>query len=176
MLLPVGLRGIVVASFFAAFLSTLSTHLNWGASYLVNDFYKRFLRPTATERHYLRVSRLVPIGLALGAMGVAFFIQSVGQAFTLILNFTAGIGPVYLLRWFWWRINPWSEITVMIVSVPVLAIRPWAIAALGLPSGLVTELLFMVIATALCWIPVTLLTAPTDLTTLRLRSQSSRTY
>jgi len=167
MLMPVGLKGVMVASFFAAFLSTISTHLNWGASYLVNDGYKRFLNKTASERHYLLVSRLIPFGLALGAMMVAFLIQSIGEAFTLILNLTAGIGPVYLLRWFWWRVNPWSEIAAMVASLPLLILRPHAIAWLGLPSGLLVELAFMVLATALVWIPVTLATPPVDRSILK---------
>jgi len=167
MLLPMGLRGVMVASFFAAFLSTISTHLNWGASYLVNDCYKRFLVRTASERHYLMVSRLIPFGLALGAIGVAFTIQSIGEAFTLILNLTAGIGPVYLLRWFWWRVNPWSEIAAMLASLPTLVLRPHALGWLGLPSGLLVNLAFMVIATALVWIPATLLTPPVDRATLK---------
>jgi len=167
MLMPVGLRGVMIASFFAAFLSTISTHLNWGASYLVNDGYKRFINRTASERHYLLVSRLVPFGLALGAMGVAFFVQSIGHAFTLILNLTAGIGPVYLLRWFWWRVNPWSEIAAMGTSLPMLSLRPYALTWLGLPSGLLVELAFMVLATALIWIPVTLLTPSVDRAVLK---------
>ncbi len=166
LLLPVGLKGVMLASFFAAFLSTVSTHLNWGASYLVNDVYKRFVRRDASEQHYLSVSRLIPYGLAIGAVWVAWSIHSIGQAFTLILNLTAGIGPVYLLRWFWWRINPWSEITAMCVSAPLLWMRPQAMAWLGLPQGLLPELLFMVIGTALCWVPVTLLTHPVDRQTL----------
>ena len=167
MLLPVGLKGVLAASFFAAFLSTISTHLNWGASYLVNDGYKRFLNRGASERHYVFVSRLIPVGLALGAMAVALSLHSIGEAFTLILNLTAGIGPVYLLRWFWWRINPWSEIAAMVASIPVLALRPAALAWLGLPSGLLPELLFMVLATALIWLPATLLTPPVDRGTLK---------
>ena len=162
MLLPVGLRGVMVASFFAAFLSTISTHLNWGASYLVNDCYKRFLVRRASERHYVVISRLVPFGLAIGATWVAFSIRSIVETFTLILNLTAGIGPVYLLRWFWWRVNPWSEIAAMVASVPMLALRPHALAWLGLPSGSLVELLFMAMGTALVWVPTTLLTAPTD--------------
>jgi Na+/proline symporter len=166
MLLPTGLKGVMLASFFAAFLSTVSTHLNWGSSYLVNDFYKRFAHRHASERHYLFVSRLIPFGLALGAVWVAWSINSIGQAFTLILNVSAGIGPVYLLRWFWWRVNPWSEMTAMLVSVPMLLIRPQALTWLGLPHGTLTELLFMVIGTAAWWVPITLLTAPVDRQTL----------
>jgi Na+/proline symporter len=166
-LLPVGWRGVLLASFFGAFLSTISTHLNWGASYLVNDVYRRFLRPAAEERHYIAVSRLMPYVLALAAMGVAFAVNTVGGAFTLILNLTAGIGPVYLLRWFWWRINPWSEIAAMAASVPVLLIRGAAIAWLGLPDGLLTRLLFMVAGTAAIWLPATWLTPPVDRWTLK---------
>ena len=167
MLLPVGVRGILVASFFAAFLSTLSTQLNWGASYLLNDGYKRFINRRASQRHYLLVARLLPFGLALGAMGVAFSNQSIGASFTWILNLTAGIGPVYLLRWFWWRINPWSEISAMAASLPVLLMRPVAMRWLGWPAGLLPELLFMVLGTALVWVPATLATAPTDRGTLK---------
>ena len=167
MLLPVGLRGILVASFFAAFLSTLSTQLNWGASYLLNDGYKRFLNRRASERHYVFVARLLPFALALGAMAIAFSNQTIGGSFTWILNLTAGIGPVYLLRWFWWRINPWSEIAAMTASLPVLLLRPHLLRWLGWPSGLLIELLVMVVGTALVWLPATLLTSPVDRGTLK---------
>lgn len=162
MLLPTGMKGILIASFFAAFLSTISTHLNWGASYLVNDGYKRFINRHASEHHYVLVSRLVPFGLALGAMGVAFSIRSIGEAFTLILNLTAGIGPVYLLRWFWWRVNPWSEIAAMMASLPALMVRSHLIRWLGWPAGLSIELALVVGLSALVWIPVTFLTPPVD--------------
>lgn len=167
MLLPTGLRGVMVAAFFAAFLSTISSQLNWGASYLLNDFYKRFIRRDASQRHYLLVARLLPFLLALGAMGVAFCNQSIGDSFTTILNLTAGIGPVYLLRWFWWRINPWSEIAAMIASLPILELRPAALHYLGLPAGSLTGLLFMVVGTASIWLPVTLLTEPVNRGTLK---------
>jgi Na+/proline symporter len=153
-------RGILVASFFAAFLSTLSTQLNWGASYLLSDGYKRFVNRNASERHYLVVARWLPVFLALGAMGVAFANRTIGASFTLILNLTAGVGPVYLLRWFWWRVNAWSEIAAMASSLPILLLRPHALRWLGWPSGLLVELLFMVVGTALIWVPATLVTAP----------------
>ena len=167
LLLPTGIRGVLVASFMAAFLSTLSTQLNWGASYLLNDGYKRFLRRNASERHYLAVAKGLPFLLALGAMGVAWSNQSIGASFTWILNLTAGIGPVYLLRWFWWRINPWSEMTAMVASIPVLLIRPHLLQWLGWPAGLLPELLVMVLGTACCWLPVTWWTPPVDRTTLQ---------
>jgi hypothetical protein len=161
------MRGILVASFFAAFLSTLSTQLNWGASYLLHDGYKRFINRRASEQHYLRVARGLPYLLALGAMGIAWFNQSIGSSFTWVLNLTAGIGPVYLLRWFWWRINPWSEIAAMCASLPVLLLRPHCFAWFHWPAGLLLELLFMVGTTALVWLPATLLTAPVDRPTLQ---------
>ena len=167
MLLPTGMRGILVAAFFAAFLSTISTQLNWGASYLLNDGYKRFINRRASERHYLRIAKTLPFLLALGAMVVAFTNQSIGSSFTWILNLTAGIGPVYLLRWFWWRVNPWSEIAAMTASLPVLLLRPRLLTWLGWPHGLLIELLFMVFGTALVWLPVTLWTAPVDRETLQ---------
>ncbi len=167
LLLPVGLRGVLVASFFAAFLSTLSTQLNWGASYLLHDGYKRFLNRNASERHYLAVAKLLPFALASGAMGIAFANQTIGASFTWILNLTAGIGPVYLLRWCWWRINPWSEIAAMLASLPVLLLRPLLLRWLGAPPGLLVELLAMVLGTAAVWVPVTLWTPPVDRGTLK---------
>ncbi len=164
--LPAGLRGVLVASFFAAFLSTISTQLNWGASYLLHDGYRRFVRPRASEQHYLRVAAALTWVLALGGTGVALTTHSIGASFTWILNLTAGIGPVYLLRWWWWRINPWSEIAAMGASLPVLLARPHVFAALGWPMAQLPGLLFMVGATALIWLPVTLLTAPVDRKTL----------
>lgn len=167
MLLPIGMRGVLVASFFAAFLSTISTQLNWGASYLLHDGYQRFINRHATERHYLRVARALPFLLALGGMLVAFCNQSIGASFTWILNLTAGIGPVYLLRWCWWRINAWSEIAAMSASLPMLLLRPQLLHWLGWPASPPLELLFMVGATALVWLPLTLCTRPVDRPTLQ---------
>jgi len=166
-LLPVGLRGVLVAAFFAAFLSTISTQLNWGASYLLNDGYKRFINRTASERHYLVIAKWLPFALAAGSMVVAFSNQSIGSSFTWILTLTAGVGPVYLLRWFWWRVNPWSEIAAMAASLPMLLLRPHALPWLGLPAGLLPELLFMVIGTACVWLPITWLTPAVDRGTLK---------
>ena len=160
MLLPVGLRGILVASFFAAFMSTVDSQLNWGASYLVNDFYKRFVKKKAPEAHYVRISRVVTFFLAAGAAIVAFYTESIGAVFTFILNLTAGVGPVFLLRWFWWRVNAWSEIAAMTVSLPLILMRPYFFSAFGIPPSSSLELLYMVLGTALFWLPVTFLTPP----------------
>lgn len=161
-LLPTGLRGLMVASFFAAFMSTVSTHLNWGSSYVVNDFYKRFIKPKASEKHYVMISRITSVVLAGIATVVAFHTDSIGKVFTFILNLTAAIGPVYFLRWFWWRINPWSEMVAMAVSLPVILIRPYVFNTLGIPPNLPMDLLFMILGSALFWIPVTLWTPPVE--------------
>jgi Na+/proline symporter len=166
-LLPSGLRGVLVASFFAAFMSTVNSQLNWGSSYLVNDFYKRFLKKKASQDHYIRISRILPFFLAALAAGVAFYIQSIGQAFTFVLNLTAGVGPVYLLRWFWWRVNAWSEISAMMASFFLILIRSRFFSTLGIPPDPLLELLYMVIGTALVWIPATLLTKPVPNETLK---------
>ncbi|MBI4340811.1 MAG: Na+:solute symporter [Candidatus Omnitrophica bacterium] len=167
LLLPVGVRGVLVASFFAAFLSTISTQLNWGASYLLNDGYKRFINRRASERHYLLVAKALPFLLSAVAMWVAFGNHTIGSSFTWILNLTAGIGPVYLLRWFWWRVNPWSEIAAMSASVPLLLLRPLIFRWTGTPPAPPLELLFMVLGTALVWVPVTLATPPVERATLK---------
>jgi Na+/proline symporter len=173
-LLPTGMRGVLVASLFAAFLSTISSQLNWGASYLLNDGYKRFLNRGASERHYLAVARLLPYGLAAGGMAVAFANKSIGAAFTAVLHLTAGVGPVYLLRWFWWRINPWSEIAAMAASLPVWLLRRALFAAWDLPEESLLGLLAMVGGTALVWLPATLLTPPVDRQTLAQFYQAVR--
>lgn len=160
MLLPAGLRGLMVASFFAAFMSTMSTHLNWGSSYFVNDFWKRFIKPNASEAHYVRVARIVSVLLAIAATCVAFVTTSIGSVYTLVLNLTAGIGPVYLLRWFWWRINPNSEVVALAASIPVLLLRPFAFKFLGIETNPPFELIFMIVGTALFWLPATFLTKP----------------
>ncbi|MBI3307590.1 MAG: Na+:solute symporter [Candidatus Omnitrophica bacterium] len=156
MLLPEGLRGVMVASFFAAFMSTMSTHLNWGSSYFVNDFYKRFVKKDAVESHYVLVGKIVPYFLAAASMVVAFYTESIGEVYTFILNLTAAIGPVYFLRWFWWRINPASEIIAMFVSFPLIFVKPVCFAALGWESNLIADLSFIVLGSALFWLPSTL--------------------
>lgn len=161
-LLPPGLIGLMIASFFAAFMSTMSTHLNWGASYFVNDFYKRFIVPHASDKHYVAAARITSVCLAVTAGAVALATESIGQVFTFVLNLTAGIGPVILMRWFWQRINAWSELSAMAASLPLLMLRGHFFAVTGIPSYPLFELLYMVLGCALCWIPVTLCTAPVD--------------
>jgi Na+/proline symporter len=114
--LPASLRGLMLAAFLAAYMSTVSTHLNWGASYVINDFYRRFLRPRASERHYLRAAQISTGLIMLIAAGVTYHLDTIRGAWQLLLMIGAGTGAVYLLRWYWWRINAWSEISAMIAA------------------------------------------------------------
>ena len=153
-LLPHGLLGLLVASLLAAYVSTMSTHLNWGASYLVHDLYRRFLRPDRSERHYVQASRLATVLLMLVAGGVVFLVNTAGQGFQLLLSIGAGTGLIYLLRWYWWRINAWSEIAAMASSfIMTLVLRPLNLA----PH---VALLATVGAATAIWITVTMLTPP----------------
>jgi solute:Na+ symporter, SSS family len=111
--IPHALRGIVVAGFMAAFMSTIATQLNWGASYLVADFYRRFIRRDGNEQHYVIASRLVTVLLVIASALVSALLESVGEGWKIVLETGAGTGAVYLLRWYWWRINAWSEISAM---------------------------------------------------------------
>ena len=117
--LPPALRGIMVAAFLAAFMSTLATQLNWGTSYLVNDLYRRFFVKDRSERHYVGISKLFTILLVLVSGYVAGQLTSIGQGWQIVLNLGMGTGAVYILRWYWWRINAWSEIVAMIVAAAV---------------------------------------------------------
>jgi len=116
-LLPSGLLGLVAASLIAAFMSTMSTQLNLGASYLVNDFYHRFIKPNASEKHQVNVGRLFTVLSIILGGGLGLFLTSAGQAFTLLLMIGAGTGMIYILRWFWWRINAYTEIVAMVSSL-----------------------------------------------------------
>src|SRR5438876_7078700 len=121
-LLPTPWRGFMMAGFAAAYMSTVATHLNWGASYLVNDFYKRFLKTDGDQRHYVAVSRAATVLLFLASIAVTSQLASIEKAWELLLALGAGTGLVLILRWYWWRINAWSEISAMIASFVMLAI------------------------------------------------------
>ena len=114
--LPAGLLGLVIASLVAAYMSTISTHLNWGSSYIVNDFYARYIKKQASEKEMVNVGRISTVLLMLISAILALVLQNALQLFNIILMFGAGTGLIFLLRWFWWRINAWSEITAMLVS------------------------------------------------------------
>jgi solute:Na+ symporter, SSS family len=114
--LPPALRGLMVAAFLAAFMSTIGTQLNWGSSYLVNDLYKRFFVKNSTERHYVLISKIFTVLLVLGSGYTATQLSSINQGWNLVLNIGFGTGAVYILRWYWDRINAWSEIIAMAVA------------------------------------------------------------
>ena len=164
--LPHGLLGLVVASLAAAYMSTISTHLNWGSSYIVNDFYRRFLRPDATEKELVLVGRISTVILMLLAASLALQLENALQAFQILLQIGAGTGLLFILRWFWWRINAWSELAAMVVSFSValaLFLQHRAAARTGgatLESW--QELLLGVVLTTVAWLGVTFLTRPTD--------------
>jgi Na+/proline symporter len=170
-----GLLGLMLVSFFAAFMSTIDTHLNWGASYLVNDVYRRFLRPAATGRETVIVAKVCVGVMMVLAVLVAYFMTSISKAWLFVWAMGAGIGPVLILRWFWWRINAWSEIAALSSSV-LMALafeitaaiqtgRAYALFATPVEvRGLVLEThhkaLILVPVTILVWLVVTFLTAP----------------
>jgi len=163
--LPAGFLGIMIAGMLAAYVSTLSTHLNWGTSYIVHDFYRRFVRPEASERHYVFVGRVLTGLLMLAAAGVTFVLDSAQQSFNLLMSIGAGTGLIYLLRWFWWRINAWSEITAMASSF-VVSIGFFIAQKLGVPIEASVVLLVTITVTTVSWVAATYLTSPTDAKTL----------
>jgi Na+/proline symporter len=164
--LPPGFMGLMLAGLLAAYVSTLSTHLNWGTSYLVHDFYRRFLAPGETETHYVRMGRLVTALLTLVAAGITVVLESARQGFELILSIGAGTGLIYLLRWFWWRINAWSEIAAMASSF-LIAVGFAVAAKLGHPQPTHLSLPLTVGITTLAWLAVAYLAPATDAETLR---------
>lgn len=169
--LPHGLLGVVVGSLAAAYMSTISTHLNWGSSYIVNDFYRRFLRPDANERELVLVGRISTVILMLLAASLALQLENALQAFQILLQIGAGTGLLFILRWFWWRINAWSELAAMVVSFSValaVFLQHRAAARTGGPTlESWQELLIGVALTTVAWLGVTFLTRPTDERQLR---------
>jgi len=163
--LPTGFLGLMIAGMLAAYVSTLSTHLNWGTSYIVHDFYRRFVRPSADERHYVFVGRVITALLMLAAAGVTFVLTTAQQSFNLMMSIGAGTGLIYLLRWFWWRINAWSEIVAMASSF-VVSIAFFIAQRLGAAIDANTVLLVTIAVTTVSWVAATYLTEPTTAATL----------
>ena len=163
--LPHGVLGLMIAGLLAAYVSTLSTHLNWGTSYLVHDFYRRFVRPGRDERHYVAVGRVVTGLLMLLAALLTFVLQSARESFELLLSIGAGTGLLYLLRWFWWRVSAWSEVAAMASSF-LLAVLFVALAKSGVVIAAEVSLIVSVATTTLVWVAATYLAPPTDRATL----------
>jgi Na+/proline symporter len=166
--LPHGLLGLVVAALAAAYMSTISTHLNWGASYVVDDFYRRFVNDRMEDRHYVTAGRVTTVGLIILASGVSLWLENALQAFQILLQVGAGTGLVFLLRWFWWRINAWSEISAMVISFLVAVYFQFFHTRMGFdPLHPSVQLVFGVAVTSVGWLAVTLLTPPASAETLR---------
>ena len=167
-LLPVGLLGLVAASLIAAFMSTMSTQVNLGASYLVNDYYRRFIDTDASERKLVWVARLFTIiSIGLGA-GLGLMLTNAGQAFSLLLLLGAGTGLIYILRWFWWRINAYTEIVAMVSSLIIAVYFNFIHDSLGvLPLESWQKIVIGALLTTAVWIIATFLTPPDDEETLK---------
>jgi Na+/proline symporter len=158
---PAALRGVVVAGFMAAFMSTLATQLNWGASYLIADFYRRFLKTHASEQHYVAMSRVATVLLVVVSAIVSMQLSSIRSGWEFVLEAGAGTGGVYLLRWYWWRINAWSEISAMATAlVTSLAIHGLVHFSGSGPVLFAKTALTTTLITTLAWVIVTLLTSP----------------
>jgi SSS family solute:Na+ symporter len=164
--LPVGFIGLMVGGLIAANSSTILTHLNWGASYLVHDFYRRFIRRDAGEQHYVRVGRVTTIGLFVCAAGMVYLLDTAKQAFDIILQIGAGTGLLYLVRWFWWRVNAASEVVAMTSSFLVSA-GLLVLARRGTEFSTSQALLITVAITTVCWIGAAYLGPQTDREVLR---------
>ena len=166
--LPAGLLGLVVASLAAAYMSTVSTQLNWGSSYVVNDFYRRFVNPDASDRRLVAAGRLSTVGLMILGAFVALQLDTAGQGFQILLQIGAGTGLVFLLRWFWYRVNVWSELAGMTLSFLMALYFAFVHGRLGLdPLTGWQQLIAGVAVTTLGWLAVTLVTPPADAPTLQ---------
>jgi SSS family solute:Na+ symporter len=156
--LPAGLLGLLVAAFFAAYMSTVATQLNWGTSYVVNDFYRRFIRRSAPERHFVTVSRITTLLVMALSVVITGMIERISGAWEFIIECGAGLGMVLILRWYWWRINAWSEIAAMVAPFIAYAYIKFA------TSVVFPQTLYYIVGfTTLVWLAATFLTRPTDM-------------
>ena len=157
---PVYLRGFMLAAFAAAYMSTIGTQLNWGASYVINDFYRRFVKRDGSERHYVIASQLATVLLMISSLIVTFRLESIGAAWKLLLVTGAGTGTVLLLRWFWWRINAWSEVSAMIAAAACsLFLQLYLKWDSDRPKDFAFLMLVTVAVTTIVWLATTFLTA-----------------
>jgi SSS family solute:Na+ symporter len=161
-ILPSPFKGLLLAAFAAAYMSTISTHLNWGASYLVNDVFIRFIRPNASPRAQVRASRLATAFLMVASLVVMGFLTSVEQGWKLLIGLGAGTGLVFILRWYWWRVNAWSEISAMVASFVTSLVLTRFGHSTGDPGtrDYAVTMITTVGITTVVWLAVTLLTAP----------------
>jgi Na+/proline symporter len=159
--LPASLRGLMIAAFAAAYMSTIATQLNWGASYLINDFWRRFVKRDGTERYYVRASQIATVLLTLISAEVTRHMDSIGGAWKVLIVTGAGTGGVLLLRWYWWRINAWSEVAAMICAAVVsVALQVVFGYDTDQPKQFALVMLTTVAITTFVWLAVTYLTKP----------------
>ncbi|MFH0976679.1 MAG: sodium:solute symporter family protein [Spirochaetota bacterium] len=156
--LPAGILGLLIAAFLAAYMSTISTHLNWGSSYILNDLYRRFIKPGAEEKHYVVVSRIITLVLVAVSSMLVLVINSISGAWAFIIECGAGLGLVLILRWYWWRINAWSEIVAMIAPFVAYTIIKF-IFHIDFPDSL----FIIVVFTTIAWITATFITKPAEM-------------
>ncbi len=167
LVLPASLRGLMIAAFAAAYMSTIATQLNWGASYLVNDFYRRFVRRGAPQQHYVLMSRAATVFLTLASAVVTLYLESIAGAWKLLLVTGAGTGGVLLLRWYWWRINAWSEVSAMISAFVVSIALQWRWHFdTDKPEDFAWLMIVTVTITTAVWLAVTFATEPESQQTL----------
>lgn len=165
--LPASLRGLMLAGFFAAYMSTMATSFNWGASYLVNDLYRRFLVRSRGEKHYVRVSQATTMAVMVLSAAVSFFMDSIADAWKFLIAVGAGTGLVYLLRWFWWRVNAWSEVSAMAAAfVTSMTLRFGFRLEESEPKEFALTCLITMAVTTAVWLAVTFLTRPESRDTL----------
>jgi SSS family solute:Na+ symporter len=165
--LPIGFRGLLLASFAAAYMSTIATQMNWGASYIINDFYRRFVKPEASEKHYVFASRVATLIIVLLSIVVTYYMTRITSGWELVMALGAGTGLVYILRWYWWRVNAWSEIAAMssalLVSLSlsqILTMEGYENYHPSTPLGFAIQILLTVGITTVVWLVATFVTQP----------------
>jgi Na+/proline symporter len=159
--LPVGFVGLMVGGLIAANSSTILTHLNWGSSYLVHDFYRRFISPDASERHCVNVGRACTVVLYIAAALLSLVLNSAQEAFEVLISIGAGTGLLYLLRWFWWRINAWCEVVAMVSSFSISVVF-FVMKKSGHPLPFAQTVMASVAFTTLCWLITAFVSSPTS--------------
>jgi Na+/proline symporter len=163
--LPAGWIGLMLGGLVAANSSTILTHLNWGASYLVHDFYRRFLKPDGTEKHYVLAGRFATVLLFVMSSAMVFLLDTAADSFNLLLQVGAGTGLLYLVRWFWWRVTAWCEIVAMISSFGV-SVLFLLLAKGGIKFGNAQQLIMTIAFTTVCWLVTAYVGPQTDKATL----------
>jgi Na+/proline symporter len=159
--LPIGFRGLLLASFAAAYMSTIATQMNWGASYIVNDFYRRFVKTEASEKHYVFASRMATLIIVLLSIVVTYYMNRITKGWELVMALGAGTGLVYVLRWYWWRVNAWSEVAAMACALVVsLSLYRFKIFDPDTAEGFAQTILLTVGITTVVWLVTTFATAP----------------